>query len=192
MVEEIILPDGSVGVFLSGGSDSAILFWLLASQGRHDIVLLTACSEDKKYNIDPAMDVIKWVRDYTDVKVLEHKIVIAPTQESRREYRDKATGELSAKWNLSCWASGITRNPDEILKHHEQRKPDRDRVMARVIHDRFYRPFYAINKSHLALLYEKYEINKLHTLTVSCEVSYPPCGDCWWCVEREWAFGNYA
>ena len=87
-----------------------------------------------------------------------HKIVIAPTQQSRRVYRDRATDELTANWNLSCWVSGKTRNPDVKLKYHEQRKTDRDKVMPRVIHDHFYRPFYNINKSHLALLYEKYEI----------------------------------
>lgn len=191
MAEEIKLPTGPIGIYLSGGSDSAILFWLIASQRQHDVVLLTVASDDKKYNIDPAVDVIKWVQNSTDVKVLEHKIVIAPTQQSRRVYRDRATDELTANWNLSCWVSGKTRNPDVKLKYHEQRKTDRDNVMPRVIHDHFYRPFYNINKSHLALLYEKYELNRLHSLTVSCETSYPPCGDCWWCAEREWAYGNY-
>ena len=191
MAEEIKLPTGPIGIYLSGGSDSAILFWLIASQRQNDVVLLTVASDDKKYNIDPAVDVIKWVQNSTDVKVLEHKIVIAPTQQSRRVYRDRATDELTANWNLSCWVSGKTRNPDVKLKYHEQRKTDRDKVMPRVIHDHFYRPFYNINKSHLALLYEKYELNRLHSLTVSCETSYPPCGDCWWCAEREWAYGNY-
>ena len=191
MAEEIKLPTGPIGIYLSGGSDSAILLWLIASQRQHDVVLLTVASDDKKYNINPAVDVVKWVQNSTDVKVLEHKIIIAPTQQSRRVYRDRATDELTANWNLSCWVSGKTRNPDVKLKYHEQRKTDRDKVMPRVIHDHFYRPFYNINKSHLALLYEKYELNRLHSLTVSCETSYPPCGDCWWCAEREWAYGNY-
>lgn len=191
MAEKINLPAGPIGVYLSGGSDSAILFWLLASQGQHDIVLLTVASDDKKFNVEPAYEVANWVKRNTSVTVLEHRVILAPNLESRKKYRDQATDSLTERWNLSCWVSGKTRNPDEKLLHHEQRKQDRDKAMPRLIHKHFYRPFHNINKSHLEMLYKKYNLNRLHSLTVSCETSYPPCGDCWWCAEREWAFGSY-
>jgi len=191
LLTKIKLPTGPIGIYLSGGSDSAILFWLIASQRQHEVVLLTVASDDKKFNIEPALAVVEWVNSNTSVTILEHCVTIAPNLESRKDYRDQATNSLTKQWNLSCWVSGKTLNPDVKLKHHEQRKTDRDTVMPRVIHDHFYSPFYNINKSHLALLYKKYELSKLHSLTVSCETSYPPCGDCWWCAEREWAYGNY-
>lgn len=36
---------------------------------------------------------------------------------------------------------------------------------------------------------------ELYALTISCESLTDPdpihCGDCWWCEERKWGFGNY-
>jgi len=190
VADEIKLPTGPIGIYLSGGSDSAILFWLLASQRQHDVVLLTVASDDKKYNIEPALAVSRWIQCYTSVPILEHCVTIAPNLELRKEYRDQATNNLTEQYNLSCWVSGKTRNPDVKLKYHEQRKKDRDVLLTRVIHNHFYRPFYDVNKSHLAMIYKKYNLKALQDLTVSCETSYPPCEDCWWCAEREWAFST--
>lgn len=62
----------------------------------------------------------------------------------------------------------------------------------------FCSPFNSVDKRTIAELYERYNlISTLHPLTRSCEgiaevTNYftEVCGDCWWCLERKWAFGS--
>ena len=60
-------------------------------------------------------------------------------------------------------------------------------------------PFVQHHKGHVAELYKKYDLlNNLLPLTRSCEGwDYmtqgfsEECGECWWCMERSWAFRQY-
>lgn len=62
-----------------------------------------------------------------------------------------------------------------------------------------YSPFINVDKSFIADLYRQYDLeDKLLPLTRSCEgtaeyteVFTKPCGNCWWCLERKWAFGYF-
>ena len=62
----------------------------------------------------------------------------------------------------------------------------------------FYEPFKNIDKKFIAHIYKEYGlIDTLYPLTRSCESTDPDncddykghCGNCWWCLERKWAFG---
>lgn len=60
-------------------------------------------------------------------------------------------------------------------------------------------PFYHSHKGHIAELYKSHELYDLLALTRSCEGwDYmtdgftKECGECWWCMERNWAFNVYA
>ena len=49
-------------------------------------------------------------------------------------------------------------------------------------------PFGTMNKLDLYAEYNKLNILDLwKSSSVSCEVSNPPCNNCWWCMERNWA-----
>ena len=41
----------------------------------------------------------------------------------------------------------------------------------------------------------KENLHELYKLTISCEsrndIGPVHCDDCWWCMERKWAFGDY-
>jgi 7-cyano-7-deazaguanine synthase in queuosine biosynthesis len=71
----------------------------------------------------------------------------------------------------------------------------------------FYSPFINVDKRFIAAMYNKYGVLDMLDLTRSCEatpqppgmvhsVDYDPafeqqpCGICWWCLERKWAFGR--
>tara|TARA_Y100000389_G_scaffold23435_1_gene20037 strand:- start:4929 stop:5618 length:690 start_codon:yes stop_codon:yes gene_type:complete len=56
-------------------------------------------------------------------------------------------------------------------------------------------PFIHSHKGTIAELYEKYELMDLLQITRSCEgwdhMTHgftETCGECWWCMERDWAF----
>lgn len=56
------------------------------------------------------------------------------------------------------------------------------------------KPFFNIDKRKIAELYTEYDLLKsLFPLTRSCEdrtYLKGHCGKCWWCEERQWAFGK--
>ncbi len=56
------------------------------------------------------------------------------------------------------------------------------------------KPFFDINKKEVAKLYKQHGLlDTLFPLTRSCEAQHLTtghCGECWWCNEREWAFGK--
>jgi hypothetical protein len=62
-----------------------------------------------------------------------------------------------------------------------------------------YHPFAAVDKKFIFQIYKDYElIDTLYPITRSCECTEAHlcdnweghCGDCWWCLERKWAFGK--
>ena len=59
---------------------------------------------------------------------------------------------------------------------------------------RAYIPLFNCNKKDIARLYKFFNLEKsLLPVTRSCENDEHPsshCGNCWWCHERIWAFGN--
>ena len=73
------------------------------------------------------------------------------------------------------------------------RKPIEDDSARKLVH---VNPFIQHHKGHVAKLYYDYGlIDDLLPLTRSCEgwdymtANYSKtCGECWWCMEREWAF----
>lgn len=67
----------------------------------------------------------------------------------------------------------------------------------------WYRPFVNVDKRFIKFLYEYFNAEDLFELTRSCEPEMAkdnnllqkdllnPCGKCWWCLERKWAFGKF-
>jgi tRNA(Ile)-lysidine synthase TilS/MesJ len=67
---------------------------------------------------------------------------------------------------------------------------------------KFYTPFSNVDKRFIASMYRQYNVEPLFDLTRSCEAipdsdkpfdpnfENTPCGNCWWCLERKWAFGR--
>lgn len=56
------------------------------------------------------------------------------------------------------------------------------------------KPLFDMNKKAVAQLYKDHELlDTLFPLTRSCEslvMTSGHCGECWWCEERQWAFGK--
>lgn len=174
----------AVGLYLSGGADSALLLY----KQTQPVICLTVASEERQHNIDASHKVVAWIKENTDVRIVEHCVVIAPSELERVEERRYYRGELEKKYQLiTHWISGKTMNPPVKLKHHEQRKVDRDAVII----DLQANPFGTMNKLDLYSEYNKLNILDLWKLTVSCEVSNPPCNNCWWCMERNWAVESF-
>lgn len=99
--------------------------------------------------------------------------------------------------------SGITCNPPDDAGLEKNKERSRDVGVEKPIDvncgmRHYMNPFFAINKKWLANGYQQEGVlDTLFPLTRSCEGSdYETgnftfhCGKCWWCIERQWAFGR--
>lgn len=102
------------------------------------------------------------------------------------------------KPNLIC--TGMTSNPpiEEMKKHgfYDVREKRRDHEQTRQ-YGQTYQPFINVDKKFVAGIYKEDSIMDLYELTSSCVGSAEgtnyftePCGKCFWCCEKEWAFSR--
>lgn len=115
--------------------------------------------------------------------------------------------DIRKKYNIKLSMHGITANPPvEIQKEfgfYDIAESRRD-----LIYDEFdwkkngklhYTPFVNVDKKFIAELYKQYDLmDDLFPLTRSCigidrktNFFTQPCGECFWCHEKMWAFGTY-
>jgi len=212
-----------IGVNLSGGADSAILFYMvceyLKTNNRTDTsVSVMSCANDLKHrwNVRKAADVINYTID---------KLKFNPVDTHYSYYRDKQEvgyfHEIESKLfvdnRVEMIVSGITANPwvDANIVDSKGRTINLNETG---LHDRntgtsdelkvgdgglaFYTPFINTDKRFVAAMYDHYGVRDgLFPLTRSCEAipegdfnpefEKEPCGTCWWCLERKWAFGEF-
>ena len=105
-------------------------------------------------------------------------------------------------------ASGVTINlmddALDIRNVQNKKTPKAMRIRNRGTMQAFYMPFQNVDKKLVAGIYDLYGVtDTLLPLTRSCEAvpdpdktfdpdfEKTPCGDCWWCLERKWAFGTF-
>lgn len=193
-MEEYLKPvpeDQNIAVLLSGGLDSALLLWALGMFKRNSYVILTGIrSDDSYYNKQNAIDVVKWIKNNTSINIVEHEFMSFADREEGKRLRGQHRQRVTNQYNITKWINGKTCNPDIDLG--EGRDTTRDTRHNQIEKNNIIQPFANIDKSQIAKWYKEYELMKnLYPLTVSCESKNPPrpCGECWWCKEREWAFG---
>lgn len=113
------------------------------------------------------------------------------------------------KNNLDFVYSGTTTNPPFTLSYLKDinaplfRNKKND-TLSRVLINRKINPFALIYKNWIIAQYENFNLNNLLSVTRSCQVTtneisepwtigekYPEeCGNCFFCIEKNWAFDN--
>ena len=110
--------------------------------------------------------------------------------------------ELSAKYDNPMIVTGMTGNPpmDEMKKHgfYDVREKRRDHTHTddrQQEYGQSYLPFVNVDKRFVASIYLENDIMDLYDLTNSCignaehtNFFTKPCGTCFWCHEKKWAF----
>jgi hypothetical protein len=195
-VEEYLieLPDNAkYGVHISGGLDSAILLYGLGVyKPNSSFFILTGCRHnDGMYNRKNAIEVVGIVKLLTNINIIDHQFMVHDNRMSGRQNRPLYVQEYSKKHNLDFWVGGKTSNPRDDLGPGRDTSRDGNEHSVRV--GNYFNPFINIDKKQIAAWYTEYNLmDILYPITISCEAFVPPrpCGGCWWCKEKEWAFGN--
>ncbi len=182
----------SVSIIVSGGADSALLLYFLLKQQKTTTHIITLTNKQKFYrNLNPAVNVVNFCVNESDNNNVTHKIIYSDYQDQ------KSFKAMINQVTTNKVIIGFTDlPPDDILE-----KPDLPAEDMRLLpkprplwKKNIYAPFVNINKAEIANIYSEHNLtNTLFPLTMSCESLNSVsghCGECWWCRERQWAFGK--
>jgi hypothetical protein len=195
-----LLP-GPIGISHSGGADSAILLYILMKYLDGPINVFT-CASKLKQRVAPhiALNVIDKCIDLTGKTDVYHHTFYVDDQDSKNLFDYQ---RQFVNLNLvNIIYTGKTALPplDECSKFKngilllETRDPNKTRPVYTGRRLEFYMPFHNHNKKDIYELYKTLGVlDDLFPITRSCEslsLKYGHCGKCWWCEERQWAFGR--
>lgn len=173
-----------------------------------------------RWNGRKAANVINWVLEKTRFENFDlHYTYYRPEQD--QEHFNEVEVKLFSEGRIDSSFNGLTANPmgdtnlvenihGEMINVSDDALEERniENVMGTGVIDvagfaYIWAPFHKVDKSFVAEMYEQYDADELFDLTRSCEaVPEPgepfdpefekqPCGECWWCLERKWAFGRF-
>ena len=200
----------NVGIKISGGADSALVAYMLASyvaKYRPDIniIPISLNVEGKHYQQIFASKVLDKVSELTGVKFGKHyyKTISASTSEIYVAGQDNFMRELYSDKTIDVHFVGITANPLESEAPHlfgpKKGLPSDDRRKLPEKRPQFdggsWRPLINTDKRGVAEHYSNLNLmDTLFPLTRSCEAYTEDfshhCGKCWFCQERLWGFGR--
>lgn len=212
-------PIEKIGVWMSGGADSSLLCYMLAKKIKEENLnckLVPLTIDFKRPFAYIAVKVREEIERLLDCKeVFSSHIVYHPPEGTTWSNK-----ELSEQFHFKNYDnfknglvdmlfSGITTNPprqvqetflygvldDVEAKRGELVEKETTRYFVQENCEFLeLKPFFKINKQVISKLYADQGImDNLYPLTRSCEqlgTSTGHCGKCWWCEERQWAFGR--
>jgi 7-cyano-7-deazaguanine synthase in queuosine biosynthesis len=203
--------EGPIGVSCSGGADSSILLYYLMREVEQKIYICTTGNNQRnRYNVTGASRVVEKLIQLTGNSNIEHHISYCEVQTSEELFPKLATYFKNNTVNI--FYTGITSNPpvevtDKFklkITEHDRSEKKKDLLIQIPNVGLAYTPWANVDKRKIAEMYKEANLlEELFPLTRSCE--YDPtssffdkvedpgmghCGSCWWCEERQWAFGR--
>jgi hypothetical protein len=210
-----------IAVNVSGGADSAILLYMVADYlvknnrtESTELNVLTCVNDFKgRWNARKAAAVIDFVIGRTGCPINMHYSYYRPTQDVK--YFHEIERKLISRGDIDLMVAGLTLNPigrNIVTNIHgknidlaEKALPERNVNHMKLLNGNYWFPFANTDKKMVSSLYDQYKVNELFPLTRSCETipemkdgiavnsnfENEPCGECWWCLERKWAFGEF-
>lgn len=201
---------GPIGVSCSGGADSSILLYNLMKHCEDKIYIFsTGNNQRSRHNVSVATKVVERCIQLTGNSNVEHHISYCEVQQSSTLFPKLKYYIKNGIVNVIY--TGITENPPVEISNNfklsiteTNRNPGIEKKLYHSDNDTFYTPWANVDKRTIAKMYTDNDLlDSLFTYTRSCE--YDPtseyfeniedpgtghCGECWWCEERQWAFGR--
>jgi 7-cyano-7-deazaguanine synthase in queuosine biosynthesis len=176
MLTDILANNQRIGVFVSGGFDSALLLYMLyLYKSQHEIHVFVI--DRPNDSLASAKKVINWIEERFGVTCLVHTVGNSNSHHSLHVI----TGLMDAKkFGLDVLLLGDTANPAELVGG-----PNRPISNSTVVQQ----PFITYTKDKLVRISSLLNVLELLDISHSCELPVV-CGQCWHCREKEWAIKN--
>lgn len=184
-------PVDNIGVYFSGGLDSAALLCVVLTELKSTEKLEkipVKCFTVKKD--DFALETSKIALSAISKKfeiAIEHINGIENQSKYHYQIGTKTFIQTYVNHRKTIFYTGINRPPDsEIVefKHKLKTKYDREKN-----HKIYYSPFLFLHKPQIIDIFYKLGCEDIIPYTYSCNVNkIVPCGDCYSCEERAWGF----
>lgn len=209
--------NNTLGIWLSGGADSSILCYLLASHIKENNLdyKIQPVTILKRIGDTAHLDVLNFIKQTLDCSDLFLDIIVHNTS-NKQEYNDSFFNirlDHVVKNKYKYIYSGINQSPDaEAYTNGWKMTPEIQNIRGSVVtklkilcgviefegEDYEFgdiRPFVNLDKKEIANLYKQHNLlDQLFPLTNSCGGHSPKnthCEQCWNCRERFWAFGRF-
>ena len=180
------------GIMLSGGIDSAIMFYLILLDAQQkniviDIQPFSTIKYDESYTyVNPIID---YFNQQFNVCIPYTILVGEPSVHHSLQSR-VAAREIKTKYPLiEMMFNGLNQNPPppfDLARWGEGRYPNRIKSPPSM---KDLMPFISLYKSHIIDLVFQYQQEQLFEITHSCtEWTKGRCMQCFQCNERKWAF----
>lgn len=200
-IEEYIIRENKkrVGLLLSGGTDSALVLYLICKifiDKKYDARIVPIHGFDTKrvnaYSVESARSVIRIIKQLIPDAPLEELFVFAYYKnkgEDKNKYHIPVIHFLLKDKQIDIITTGTTLEPSKRLLDQNNMSS-----LGRTINNKVsYSPISTYTKDDVAELY--YELGlmiDLFPVTVSCiKDKNEPCRKCWWCKEKYYAFKMY-
>jgi hypothetical protein len=179
-----LISNDQIGILVSGGIDSAILYYLLIKEN---------IETGQKFNITPytilrkegskhyAIKVLNWIHRHYGLPETQLNVVGDPTLPEIQQVESGITEILHKKIDY-IYVGIIEARPEHSVGWF--RFP-----FTETFHRRY--PLLNLQKSHVIDLYRKFDVMDLLSVTHSCAVNeLVPCGTCNGCNEKNWGLSE--
>lgn len=173
-----IKSDYKIGIFLSGGTDSALLLYLVGKYINNKIYPITVPKHDGAVNY--IKNIIEWVQSKTN-RGIEEPIIIGNPNLYHAHILGDAINRCIGHNIADIYYIGDNLYPQNILPNGP--------VRVKATNKNIIYPLFNLYKTDIIQLYVEYGIEELLRLTHTCtELAIGRCNNCWQCKERSWAF----
>lgn len=192
-----------VGIFLSGGADSALILYLLvkmADERNQDLKIypitaydVSTPEADSEYAANMIIDCIRRMTE-TDRIYDAYIHPIIQDDHHKYYYIKPALNYLRRKYGFYEYVFGTSQGmPDNERPIDKKGTISGDDIIkTSETYDDVLLPWAKVDKKFIAAQYDKFNLKELSDITNSCVTSSSePCKECWWCKERYWAFNSY-
>jgi len=186
-LKQILLNYKTIGICLSGGLDSSVLFYCLMTVRNQeqlsntDITVFTVDRPDNSK--EHSANILNYINQTFGTKITQHFVGNGNLRHDLQVY----SGIQEAKKQVDC----LILSDNIAPKHLADDEWCPKRVKLDWPRDNIYQPWFDLTKDKIVKIAIDMELIDLFKLSHSCtESSHTRCGKCWQCRERSWAFNQ--
>jgi hypothetical protein len=177
-LKDILKMHKSIGIFVSGGFDSALLLYLCCKFGKDNEFFIFVIDRPNKSlyfnNI-----VMEWINKKFDKNL---KPILIGNKNFHHFIQVKLAVFDAMQYPIDVLLLGDTANPVDLPSGPKRGKSTNPKIL---------QPFYEHTKDYLIKIAFDLDVNELLDITGTCgRGEIPACGTCWPCQEKNWALSQ--